>query len=82
MRIFEVGTDPENSDECALAELPADVCEILEPPPLFATEDVDVYYNMLAMFARSIQPDGMILWMLVKDLADHRTEITRYVPTV
>jgi hypothetical protein len=51
---------------------------MLMPPPLLATEDEDLYCGMLTVFARSIRPGDLITWMLVKDLADHRTEIARY----
>ena len=62
----------------ALHTIPADVLEILGPPPILATEDAHVYYTMLTIFVRSIRPDDLITWMLVKDLADHRVEIARY----
>jgi hypothetical protein len=61
-----------------LDTIPADILDLLGQPPLMATEDASSYYKMLAAFARSIQPDDLITWMLVKDLADHRVEIARY----
>jgi hypothetical protein len=61
-----------------LDTIPADILDLLGQPPLMATEDANSYYKMLAAFARSIQPDDLITWMLVKDLADHRVEIARY----
>ena len=33
---------------------------------------------MIAVFAKSIKPDDLIAWMLIKDLTDHRIEIARY----
>ena len=61
-----------------LDTIPAEIRELMGSPPVLATEDVDLYYTMMAIFARSIKPDDLITWMLVKDLADHRLEIARY----
>jgi hypothetical protein len=59
--------------------IPPDILELLGPPPLLPHEDVKVYFATLAFFARSIRPgEDLIAWMLIKDLADHRTEIARY----
>jgi len=57
--------------------VPAEISEILGPPPLLSTEDEKVYQAMMGCFAQSIGPRDLITWMLIRDLADHRTEIAR-----
>jgi hypothetical protein len=57
---------------------PADVLELLGPPPLFSTEDANLYNALVARLAQSVQPRDLITWMLIKDLADHRVEMARY----
>jgi hypothetical protein len=72
-------SEMEKKTPAALSDLiPADVLELLGPPPLLSTEDARLYYAMLANFAQAIQPADFITWLLVKDLADHRVEIARY----
>src|SRR5688572_12109602 len=62
-----------------LDTIPSDVLQLLGPPPLLPTENADLYFAILAQFARSIRPDvDLITWMLIKDLADNRVEIARY----
>jgi hypothetical protein len=59
--------------------IPSDVLELLGQPPVLPTEDANLYYAILAHFARSIRPgEDLITWMLIKDLADHRVEIARF----
>jgi hypothetical protein len=59
-------------------QVPPEVREILGPPPILSTEDSTIYYATLAWFAKDLQPDDLITWLLVKDLADYRVEIARY----
>jgi hypothetical protein len=45
---------------------------------MLSTEDGTLYSATIAFFAKSIRPDDLILWFLIRDLADHRVEIARY----
>ena len=58
----------------------SDIREILGEPPLLSTEDKKNYDAMMCYFAAEFQPgeSDLILWCLLKDLADHRIEIARY----
>ncbi len=58
--------------------IPADVLELLGPPPLLSTEDANLYNALVARLAQSVQPRDLITWMLIKDLADHYVEMARY----
>jgi hypothetical protein len=62
----------------ALNTIPADVLEMLGPPPLLSTEDEKLYFALVSRIARPIQSPDIVTWMLIKDLADHRFEIARY----
>ena len=61
-----------------LNSIPADVLEMLGPPPLLSTEDERLYFAIVAQIARPIPSPDIVTWMLIKDLADHRFEIARY----
>jgi hypothetical protein len=61
-----------------LNSIPADVLEMLGPPPLLSSEDEQLYFAIAAQIARSVPSPDIITWMLIKDLADHRFEIARY----
>jgi hypothetical protein len=61
-----------------LNSIPADVLEMLGPPPLLSTEDEKLYFAIVAQIARPLPSPDIITWMLIKDLADHRFEIARY----
>ena len=58
--------------------IPDEIQEILGSPPLLSTEELKVYNATLAYFANDIPPSDVITWFLLKDLADHRTDIARY----
>src|SRR5437899_4268774 len=58
--------------------IPADIQEMLGPPPLLSTEDEKLYFAFVAKLAQPIPSPDIITWMLIKDLADHRFEIARY----
>jgi len=58
--------------------IPADILEMLGPPPLLSTEDEKLYFAFIAKLAQPIPSPDIITWMLIKDLADHRFEIARY----
>jgi hypothetical protein len=57
--------------------IPAEILNILGPPPILSTEDENLYYETLARFARDIAPTDTITWLLIKDLVDYRIEIAR-----
>jgi hypothetical protein len=58
--------------------IPADIVEMLGPPPLLSTEDEKLYFAIMAKIARPLPSPDILTWMLIKDLADHRFEIARY----
>ena len=60
------------------ASLPQEMVELLGPPPLLSSEDVEIYYAVFASFVNDINPNDMLSWMWIKDLADYRLEILRY----
>jgi hypothetical protein len=62
----------------ALNTIPADVLEMLGPPPLLSSEDEKLYFAIVSRIARPVRSPDIITWMLIKDLADHRFEIARY----
>lgn len=62
----------------AKEDVPATIRAMLGPPALLPGEDAAIYEETLAHFAREVAPRGIIAWMLIKDLADHRLEIARY----
>src|SRR5436309_15765666 len=62
----------------AAAALTPEIVEIFGAPPLLSTEDAGAYDDMLAKLANAVQPDDIIACLLIKDIADKRTEIARY----
>jgi hypothetical protein len=42
--------------ETLVGSTPADVLELLGPPPLFSTEDANLYNALVARLAQSVQP--------------------------
>src|SRR5204862_1815624 len=59
-------------------DIPSEVRQLVSLPPTLPWESKDLYFAMMASFAQAIQPDDLITWMLIKDLADNRLEIARY----
>jgi hypothetical protein len=64
--------------ESLLQDIPKDILELLGRASVLSTEDGTLYYATIAFFAKSMRPDDLILWFLIRDLADHRVEIARY----
>jgi len=62
----------------AAAALTAEIVEIFGAPPLLSTEDAGAYDDMLAKLANAVHPGDIIACLLIKDIADKRTEIARY----
>ena len=62
----------------AAAALTPGIVEIFGPPPLLSTEDGRAYDDMLAKLANAVHPGDIIACLLIKDIADKRTEIARY----
>ena len=58
--------------------VPATIRAMLGPPALLPGEDAAIYEATLAHFAGEVAPRDLIIWMLIKDLADYRLEIARY----
>src|SRR5258708_5084579 len=59
-------------------DIPTDVLHLIGLPPTLPWESKELYFKMIASFAEALEPDDLISWMLIKDLADHRLEIARY----
>ena len=57
--------------------VPAEIWELLGPPPVLSTEDTNKYEKALLGFAQCVRPKDFIEWMWVRDLADERLEIQR-----
>jgi hypothetical protein len=72
------GMETQTPSVTPLNSIPADVLEMLGPPPLLSTEDEKLYFAIVAQIARPLPSPDIITWMLIKDLADHRFEIARY----
>ena len=70
--------EPHVSPVTPMNVIPADVLEMLGPPPLLPTEDEKLYFAVVAKLTQPIRSPDIITWMLIKDLADHRFEIARY----
>jgi hypothetical protein len=68
----------DQTTQILVESIPAEVLELLGPPPLLSTEDTNLYSALVAHLAQSVQPRDIITWMLIKDLADHQVEIARY----
>ena len=62
----------------AAAALTPEIVEIFGAPPLLSTEDAGAYDDMLAKLAHAVHPGDIIACLLIKDIADKRTEIARY----
>jgi len=62
----------------AVAALTPEIVEIFGAPPLLSTEDARAYDDMLAKLAHAVHPGDIIACLLIKDIADKRTEIARY----
>src|SRR5947209_996874 len=72
------GMEHQATSVTPLNSIPADVLEMLGPPPLLSSEDERLYFAIVAQMARPIPSPDIVTWMLIKDLADHRFEIARY----
>jgi hypothetical protein len=59
-------------------DISTEVLQLISLPPTLPWESSELYFKMIASFAEALEPDDLISWMLIKDLADHRLEIARY----
>ena len=59
-------------------EVPKEILDLFELPPLLSIESEESYFEMMKLFASSIRPIDFIAWTFVQDLVDYRTEIIRY----
>jgi hypothetical protein len=69
---------PPHRSAKAAAALTPEMVEIFGAPPLLSTEDAGAYDDMLAKLANAVHPGDIIACLLIKDIADKRTEIARY----
>ena len=69
---------PTHRSAKAAAALTPEIVEIFGAPPLLSTEDAGAYDDMLAKLANAVHPGDIIACLLIKDIADKRTEIARY----
>ena len=56
---------------------PGEVQALLGDPPLLRGEDIGLYNQVMAQFAKIVDPKDMIEWWWVKDITDHSWEIRR-----
>src|SRR5690242_15960016 len=70
--------NPTHPSAKAAAALTAEIVEIFGAPPLLSTEDAGAYDDLLAKLANAVHPGDIIACLLIKDIADKRTEIARY----
>src|SRR5690349_2468402 len=70
--------NPTHQPAKAAAALTPEIVEIFGAPPLLSTEDAGAYDDMLAKLAHAVHPGDIITCLLIKDIADKRTEIARY----
>src|SRR5438132_5462322 len=68
---------PTHRSAKAAAALTSEIVEIFGAPPLLSTEDGGACDDMLAKLANAIHPGDVIACLLIKDIADKRTEIAR-----
>jgi hypothetical protein len=59
-------------------QIPSEIREILGDPPIVQGESEEIYWGMVASFAKFVAPTDFIAWLLIKDLVDARIEIHRY----
>jgi hypothetical protein len=57
--------------------VPEDIAELLGPRPLLSGESVERYDAMFARFTVEFEPDGIIEWILLRDVHDLTWEIQR-----
>ena len=58
--------------------IPAQLLDMLGPPPLLEAEDPQAYGAMMGRLVDAIRPKDVITWMMIRDLVDHRFEVARY----
>ena len=56
---------------------PDEVQALFGEPPLLRGEDIGLYNEVMAQFAKIVDPKDMIKWWWVKDITDHSWEIRR-----
>jgi hypothetical protein len=64
---------PELDFDCAL---PAELHLLLDPPPVTNRDDADSHELIFMGLAHVVKPRDFIEWLIVRDMADHRYEIT------
>ena len=68
---------PTHRSAKAAAALTPAIIEIFAAPPLLSTEDGRADDDVLANLANAVHPGDIIACLLIKDIADKRTEIMR-----
>ncbi len=75
-RAVESRTGPERQ-ALACHLVPRDIAELLGPRPLLSGESAERYDAMFARFVVEFEPDGVIEWILLRDVHDLTWEIQR-----
>ena len=66
-----------DTDAVPRALIPDDIAELLGPRPLLSGESAERYDAMFARFIVEFEPDGVIEWVLLRDVHDLTWEIQR-----
>ncbi len=67
----------QNADPAPCPLVPEDIAELLGPRPLLSGESAERYDAMFARFTVEFEPDGIIEWILLRDVHDLTWEIQR-----
>jgi hypothetical protein len=57
-------------------DLPVELHLLLDPPPVTTNDDADSHELIFMGLAHVVKPRDFIEWLIVRDMADHRYEIT------
>jgi hypothetical protein len=60
------------------SSVPTAISDLLADPPLLSNEDPDQYRALVHEFARAVNPNDVIEWLWLKDVADLTWDILRY----
>lgn len=73
------GTKTEGLDQRERASrlIPEDIADLLGPRPLLSGESAERYDAMFARFIVEFEPDGVVEWILLRDVHDLTWEIQR-----
>lgn len=71
------GSRTARADSAAAALVPDDIARLFGPRPLLSGESAERYDAMFASFVVEFEPDGVIEWLLLRDVHDLTWELQR-----